>query len=306
MIYNDKYGKIISNLGWVDKGSLWFHDLELKKSYSEKISSADYLSLNQINKDYFSILHLLGDNHFMISIHHFDNPGKILSSYDFNNYKITIKDEEALIKYVPRYYIVGLKQNGSYDNHLAILSSNSIIIDFEIFDWYRNGAYDFGYQNLLTVNEFNDLLLFTIQRDGSLYLYDKNKEKLIKRISLPGNLGNPRLRFLSSNDYILIDNYDTIVKLKVNNWKVKKSKLIQAPDNNMAQQFIGEFNLTPDEKACIIPRPFSGDVVILDTKKLKIRQTINIGKQPIEAILSNDGQIISRDWQSGEFLDGVI
>ena len=46
-------------------------------------------------------------------------------------------------------------------------------------DWYTNGDFDFGYQGLTGVTELNNELIFTIQREGSLYRYSLDQNKII-------------------------------------------------------------------------------------------------------------------------------
>ena len=74
---------------------------------------------------------------------------------------------------------------------------------------------------------------------------------------------------------------------------------------NGAQQFIGEYSFGPDG-ACIVARPFSGDVVSLDPSTLKIKQTAKVGGQPLEAAALPDGDVMARDWKTGDVLRGSL
>jgi hypothetical protein len=45
MIFDEAAQRIVGNLGWVDKGSLWVYDLKLQKETLIPVSGASYLDL---------------------------------------------------------------------------------------------------------------------------------------------------------------------------------------------------------------------------------------------------------------------
>jgi len=52
-----------------------------------------------------------------------------------------------------------------------------------------------------------------------------------------------------------------------------------------------------------VARPYSGDVVAVD-ERLKIRKSAKLGHQPQEAIELPSGDVIARDWKTGDLLRG--
>ena len=53
-------------------------------------------------------------------------------------------------------------------------------------------------------------------------------------------------------------------------------------------------------------RPFSGDVVGIDTATLKVKCTAKLGRQPLEVAALGRGAIVARDWKTGDFLRGQL
>ena len=71
-------------------------------------------------------------------------------------------------------------------------------------------------------------------------------------------------------------------------------------------QFTGDYSFNRDETLCAVARPFSGDVVALDTEQFRITHYSKLGKQPLEVCLLSDGTVYSRDWKTGNFLKGKL
>ena len=57
---------------------------------------------------------------------------------------------------------------------------------------------------------------------------------------------------------------------------------------------------------CVVARPFSGDVVVLDPTDLNTRFKCEIGHEPLEAVVLRDGGVVARDWQTGRLLRGQL
>lgn len=51
-------------------------------------------------------------------------------------------------------------------------------------------------------------------------------------------------------------------------------------------------------------RPFSGDVVSLDTANLEVIERAVLGRQPLMAVGLSDGRVIARDWKTGDWISG--
>jgi hypothetical protein len=178
-------------------------------------------------------------------------------------------------------------------------------VSLQQFDWYDN-AYDHDYQGIVGVTEVpeRELLLVSVQRDSHLVLYDPHQRRLIQKISLAGRSGNPGLRFRSKARKLWADDYDTLLKLDSKDWSVKESRRLQDAATGTAQ-FIGEFEFNKDESLCVVARPFSGDVIALDTLTFEIRYHFMTGGQPLKAVLLKDGRVFARDWKTGALLKGI-
>jgi hypothetical protein len=56
----------------------------------------------------------------------------------------------------------------------------------------------------------------------------------------------------------------------------------------------------------VVARPFSADVVGVDVATLKITQSAKLGRQPLELVALPDGEVIARDWKTGDLLRGRL
>jgi len=86
---------------------------------------------------------------------------------------------------------------------------------------------------------------------------------------------------------------------------VRDKLLIQALAQD-TMQFMGSYAFIPDETLCVVARPFSGNVVALDTRSFRITHRSVLGGQPLIAVALSNGEIYSRDWKSGGLLKGRL
>jgi hypothetical protein len=128
---------------------------------------------------------------------------------------------------------------------------------------------------------------------------------VIRKLSLAGNHGNPRFRFARQHGEIWADDYDTILKFDSNSLALKASQRLQAAPTGTAY-FIGDWLFNDDESLCLVSRPFSGDVVAISTGNLKTKYIAKTGKQPLQSIFVGNGNIIARDWKTGDLLKGSL
>ena len=300
MIFNEALQKVISNQGWVDKGSLWMYDGIKEKNEIIKLSDAQYLMLTEGDEGYFSIVHNGNGPGIKITVHHFHDPAKVYCETSFSNFKTMSSGDTGCWKLVPRYYVCGLTLNDKFDFHLLKIESGIITLQDDKIDWYTNGNFDFGYQGLTGVLQQGDELIFTVQRDGSLYRYSLVQGKIIDKVALAGRYGNaqPIIR----NDKIWAVDYDTIVTLT--DWKIERMKKLQK-DAKGTSQFIGNLSFDSQKGLCIVPRPFSNDVIGINGH-FRIQYTCNLEGQPLEAALMQNQTVVARDWKTGKLLKGQM
>ena len=296
---NNKY--VISNLGWVDKGSLWIYSSVKNNIECFELSNSQYLSIHKGENEYFSIGHNFNDTRFEITVHHFSEPTKVLCKLSFDNFTNTVDGNINLLGYVPKYYIANLNLNNEFRFHLFSIENNLLSLTDEKINWYYDGDFDFGYQGLIGVTEYKDELIFCIQRDGSLYRYSLIYNKIIEKIPLANKFGNPRITFCENYTELWVDDYDTLLKINPQKWEIENGKLLQPADKGCGQ-FIGSYSI--NKGLIVIPRPFSSDILIFD-KNLNMKASIKIGNQPLEAVLL-DNLIVAREWQTGKLITGTI
>jgi hypothetical protein len=304
MICNKKLTLAVSNLGWIDKGSLWIYDNKESNSKTVSLSEAKYLSIFGGLNDYFSICHNYEDTRFDISIHHFRNPETKLCKLSFDNFKTQIEGDKRLIKLIPQFYLARLQIHDTCKSHFISVQEDRLVIDDSKIDWYNNGNFDFEYQGLIGVTEYNDELLFSVQRDGSIYRISKETNQLTAKIDLAHKYGNPKVIFNKDNSLLITDDYDTIFLINPKDWSIIKQSALQEPENGTGL-FIGSYYLNEGKDLIIIARPFSSDVIMLD-KNLKIKHFCKIGRQPLEAVVLDKNKVIARDWKTGDLLIGKM
>jgi len=66
------------------------------------------------------------------------------------------------------------------------------------------------------------------------------------------------------------------------------------------------FSFAPDP-ICAVARPFSGDVVDLDTGSFKVKWIAQLGGQPpLEVAALRDREVVARDWKTGAVARGTL
>jgi hypothetical protein len=300
MIFCNEYQKAISNLSWVDKGNLWIYDCCAGKQSHCRLYDANYLIITAGTAGYFSVVHLFSSK-ITVSVHHFREPGHVICKSTFNEFNTHVEGDLSFFKYVPQYNIAGFSINDQFEYNLIKISEGLIEIDNDRIKWYRHGNFDFPYQGLSRVTEFGEKLIFSVQRSGDPFLYDLKKLTL-NRVPLANSGGNPEI--IITKDGILASDYDTVLLFN-SDWKVTRSKIFQDPADS-CRQFIGGISQSSHhENIFTVPRPFSGDILVIDNT-FSIKCICKTGRQPLEAVLINDRNIIARDWQTGDLIQGEI
>ena len=100
--------------------------------------------------------------------------------------------------------------------------------------------------------------------------------------------------------------YDTIVKLDPTSWRVVMARHLQGKSWQGANQFIGDIWFNGDETMCVVARPFSADVIVIDPENLKTRFQCQTRQQPLQAVAFADGAVVARDWKTGTLLRGKL
>jgi hypothetical protein len=172
-------------------------------------------------------------------------------------------------------------------------------------DWFWQGDYDFGYQTLgLPVPvpvPGAALVVLPVQRDSRPALYDPQRRRVVAYLELADRSGNPTPYFRRHASDVWTVDYDTVVRLRAGTWeRLGAVRLQEALPGTGA--FVGSLWFAPDERVCVVSRPFSADVVALDPSSLDIVGRAPTPGQPLDAVLLRDGTVVARDWKSRALL----
>ena len=270
------------------------------------LSDARYLSLCAGSDDYFAVMHHYLGEQLVITAHSFTDPVQVIGRLRFSPTGHQFEGEPRVWEYLPKAYIGFLKQPALSDYRLFLIEPVLTQAEVVTLDWYDN-SYDKDYQGLTGVVEVpgQDKLIISVQRDSHPVLYDLSQRKVVKKLSLARRAGNPTLRFRKHPCELWADDYDTLLRLDISNWKVTDKIVIQGARAG-SQQFMGAYAFSLDESLCAVARPFSGDVVAVNTKRFRITHTCNLGHQPLTVALLSDGTVYARDWKTGRLLKGQL
>ncbi|MCI0483250.1 MAG: hypothetical protein L0Y78_01575 [candidate division NC10 bacterium] len=296
----------LSAMGWVDRGSLWCFDPTREIETRIPLSDANYLSLHAGSNDYFSVVHHFDGNRVEVTAHRFAAPPDVLSRASVGNGSSRLTGDLSVWEFLPRYYVAYYTCPAWSDFALLCIDQHRGTVEVQTFDWY-NEDYDKGCQGIVSVTEVpgQDLLIVSIQRDSHPVLYDPIVRRKVGQIGLAGRGGNPRLYFRRTAGELWADDYDTIVRIDPASWRVLASRRLQSAAEGCAQ-FIGKFAFDSAESVCTVARPFSGDVIGLDPRTLRIWYRCKTGGQPLEVGILGDMRVFARDWKSGALLKGRL
>lgn len=307
MIMSPTEDIIVSSLGWTDGGSLWILDTKSDSASLVPLSDAKYLSLHNGQNGYFSVLHHYDGDRIEITAHSMTEPGQIQARILVSPEGKRIEGETTIWKHLPNAYVAFFKGLTEANFCLFLVEPNRPAIEINALDWYDD-SYDKLYQSVVGVVEVpnQDVLIVSVQRDSHPVLINREFRNVIGKLSLADRCGNPTLRFRKYANELWAADYDTLLRLDPSDWTVKNSLLLQGASAG-CQQFIGSFNFNAQEGLCAVARPFSGDVIALDTTKFKVTHlTRKMGGQPLKVALLANGTVYARDWKTGELLVGTL
>jgi hypothetical protein len=175
--------------------------------------------------------------------------------------------------------------------------------------WYDGETYDLGYQGLIDTSAMPDSpnVLVSVQRSSVVVVHDPETSRAVGRFDLAGRHGNPMLNVVG--DELWTVDYDTFVRVNLATYDVRTSARIQngtRSGRGESLQFVENPFVWEAAGKAAVPRPFSGDVAIIDPERGRIESLVPLGKQPLRCAVTRDGVVIARDWQSGEWLQGTI
>ena len=304
MIADSKRTIAVSSLGWVDHGALWVYRHDGETIDSAPLSDAKYLSLHAGRNDCFAVVHHYEKERVEVTAHRFsrlDEPeGRVVVAGNEAHFA----GETRVWREVAHHYVAYVRGPLWSDFALIALYPDEDRIELQTFEWYGD-QYDKGYQGIVGVTEVpgSPLVIVSVQRDSRPILYDPVSRLKRGEITLASRGGNPTLCFREGANELWADDYDTVLKLDGTTFSLLASRRLQGSPAGTAQ-FIGGFSFDASRALCLVARPFSGDVVAIDSRTLKTRYRCRTGAQPLEATMFGDDLVVARDWKTGAILKG--
>jgi hypothetical protein len=230
----------------------------------------------------------------------FSAPEVTVSTASYESGRTSLIGNEAAWDGLPQLFVAHLAQPWN-DHVLVKIESGHLHI--QRLEWY-DSSYDKGYQGVIDVIALPDprYAIVSVQRSSELVLHDLDTGKASRKVSLGSRLGNPKLALRRSGKEVWASDYDTLAIVDTDTWRVLRRKRLQGAAGS--GQFIGDYSFSADGSCCVA-RPHSGDVVAVD-ERLKIRRSAALGRQPQEAIELPSGDVIARDWKTGDLLRGQM
>lgn len=269
-------------------------------------SGARYLSLHSSGTNRFSVCHRFDGAGFELTVRNFADPARVQAHAILNENQNQITGDASAWGGVPLLYVDYLRFEPWQEFVLLKIRPESGDIHVQRLEWYDE-TYDKGYQGVIGVLEVpgEDFAIVSVQRSSRLIFHDLESGRQKGELHLGGCAGNPCLQFRNAGNEIWANDYDTIVVVQRSDWRILRSARLQGT-HPQVREFIGDFSFTPDGETCAVARPFSGDVVGVDTATLQIKRSAKTGGQPLEVAAVGGGEIVARDWKTGELLRGTL
>jgi hypothetical protein len=309
MIVSASASTVISSLGWVDHGNLWVLSTSTGKIDHFPLSDARALQLFVGSDDHFSVQHFWGNDwdkvdQMQLTAHSFDNPSVILARIVLRPDHETFEGDSKAWEKLAHVYLGPLK--GHY--YLFIVDPTTKKVERQRLDWFEK-QYNTDYQGIGPALEVprSHFVLLPIQRSPTPILYDLVAAKVVREIDLGAaqyKPGTPQLAFSSDGKFLYALNYDTLVQLDRSNWRVLRSLVLQNSGPGGSIKFVGSFSFAAKEGLCVVARPYSSDVAIVDMLKMQAITHVRVGGQPLQVVMLVDGTVFARDWHTGELLTG--
>jgi hypothetical protein len=293
----------VSNLGWVDRGSLWRFDAASSRTDQVRLSDASHLALHDLGTDEFAAVHHFDGSRVEITAHSFASPADALRRVIVAGWAPRVDEGLAAWPTAISHFITWLNDGatGAAGYYLISVTGGDVVI--ARLGWFNAGSYDLGYQSVIAVRDVPETgeLVFGVQRSSHLVVATPAHSGAVRRVDLNGGYGNAVPHVRAKAPEVWAVDYDTLVRLDRRTWAVTGTiRLQDAPQGT--RMFVGDLWIPPDEEFAIIPRPGSADIAVIDPNTLTLTQTVQTGRQPLVAAVLDGGHVIARDWKTGDLL----
>lgn len=292
----------ISSLGWVDHDALWRFDSASGTVTTIPLGSgARWVSVHHSGSPYFAVAHHFDAPKFLVTVHAFDRSGEIVARARADETGDAIEGDGRIWRSVPEVYTTYLRYAPWRDYVLVRIAADPLAVTLQRFEWF-DATFDKSYQGIVHALrvESEESAVVSVARSSDLIIHDLATGRRKDTVRLGERMGNPHLEFRTATELWATD-YDTVVVVDVETrGAIRARRLQDAPWGT--QQFIGGFSFAPDEDVCWVARPFSRDVLVIDTATLKPRRSSPVGGQPFDVAALGRGRFVARDWKTGALL----
>ncbi len=304
MILDQAETQLVTSVGWVERGAFLVWDLDSDETRQIPVEDADYVTLHPGRADHFAVVHHRRHGGFAVSVRHFASPEHVRATAMVSGGRAQVDGDPEAWPMVPRAYS-GYDPDGE-SAYTLLLVHGSSVPEVQRMTWFNGDTYDLGYQAMGSPVEVpgETVVLIPIQRSSQPVIYDVVSHQVVGHLTLAERGGNPSLRFRTSNE-LWADDYDTLLRLDRDGWTKRGERLLQ-PAVDGVRQFIGGWAFDRNRTLCAIGRPFSGDVLGIDTESFTVTGRAQLGDQPLDVAVLANGRVFARDWQSGRTLQGTL
>ena len=293
MIVNRDRTMVLSSMSAIEGDAIWSLDVASGQVRTiPQNTGARATSLYSSNSERFVAVHHFDGARFLASVGLFSAPEVTLSSATYDG-RSSLVGHAAAWDGLPQLFVQFLEQPW---NDYVLVSVSPAGAFVHRLDWY-DSSYDKGAQSVADVIALPDprYALISVKRSSVLIVHDLETGKAHHKVSLGGGNGDPRL--MLRHDEVWAADCDTLAVIDARSWQVLRKKKLQRN-----RQSIGGYSLSADGTCCVA-RPHRGDVVAVDAH-LKIQKSAKLGRLPHEAVQLPNGDVIARDWKSGDLLRG--
>ncbi len=300
MITDPSERYVVANLGWADHGSLWRFDSRTGTASAFPLSDARELVVRGGPGDLFTAVHHFNGDRLLITAQSYARPDVAVAQVDVRGRRPEMTGDPAAWHGLERAHVGYLNDSatGAAGYFVVVIGPERATVTR--LNWFDDPTYDQFYQAVVavaTVPETEELL-FGVARSSDLVLCAPDSAAVIQRVRLTGHLGVPEPYVRRHAPEVWAMDYDTVVRVDRRDWQVTGDRF------GGPRTVLGRLAWPPDERHVVVPRPGSRDVLVLDPADLSIRERIRIGRQPYAAVVLPTGQVVARDWKTGDLLLG--
>jgi hypothetical protein len=298
MIFDPAAHIVVGNMGWVDKGALWTFDTQNQTEGRVPIAGARFLSLRAGANGMFRLVHHHSPDQ-AVSIRRLSEPDVELASIRFDRGRTRFLGQAELWRSVDPAVVM---KTDSQTRLMLIDALRMRVVDLDL-SWFTNANYDLGYQDLVDCITIPaaDRVIVSVQRSSELVVIDLESNERIGSIPLADRGGNPNLHWRSDNEFVASD-YDTLCRVDSGSSSVSKAVRLQGAADPSTQQFIGDCDI--GSVTGVVARPFSGDVLLVDSENFDVLGRAAIDGQPLAVCRVSQSRVVTRDWKTGSVAMG--